>query len=259
MTGKFIPRNHLRGRIGSFKFEATLSSTGESIKFDANFQVSGVEEDSWHIFQERVESMHRSQEPRRKELKRLHKKFDRELRDDDNDDDIKQIQERIHLLEEELSGIDDIRKAIEKTIQRRTSLLDPSMIAYSDYRTLVALEEQINSWAQEGVKSQYGLEITIENLKRDRTLLETLQSEDRNRLLEDQRRVEETSRKIRNLPIEHEIKSKDDELKLLREKRYQLMERADYDDIDQEELDQINTEISQINTGISQLKDMILI
>ena len=267
----------LRGRIGSFKFEISPLSAGQPVKFEADFQISGVEKDSWHVFQERIESMHRSQEPRRKELKRLHDKFDNELRDYDNDDDdFNPIKEKIHSIEEELSGIDNIRKSIEKTIQRRLNLLDSDMIAYSDYRNLEAMEREINSWAREGVKSQYGLEITIENLKRDRTLEETWKSEDALKVIEGQRRAKEihrqimmdkvdeavekleaekVKRKIRMDMITSGTQSKANELKLLQEKRCKLIARSDYD---QEELDQIDTEISRLENNLpdSSLEDM---
>ena len=165
---------------------------------------------------------------------------------------------------------DNIRKVIEKSIQRRLNLLDVNTIAYTDYRNLTAMEKEINSWAQEAVKKQYGLVISIENLKRDRTLEETWKSEDARKVLEDQCRSRDIQRQIKMDKVDEAVaqlaeekvirkiridaitagnRSTAAELELLRKQRSELISKRRYDDDSEEEqetLDRVEKEIKRL-------------
>jgi hypothetical protein len=270
----------LRGRIGKFQFEVLPLSVGEPVKFYAEFQILGVEQNSWYIFQERMESMQRTQETRRKELERLQDIYDRDVRRSFADDaqDLRQMQEQIRLIEEEMSGIDNIRRAIESSIQQRLQTLEESALSYTDFRNLDAMQQAINTWAKDGVKKQYGLEIVIENLRRDRTLEETLQAEDARKTLEDDRRrkdvqrqlkmnevdeaaalleAEKKQREIRLKSLTASSQAKSDELEQLRSKRAKLIKHFDAKH-DQEELDHLDNEIKRLedNLPISSIENM---
>lgn len=155
-------------------------------------------------------------------------------------------------------------------------------IAYTDYRNLTAMEKEINSWAQEAVKKQYGLVISIENLKRDRTLEETWKSEDARKVLEDQCRSRDIQRQIKMDKVDEAVaqlaeekvirkiridaitagnRSTAAELELLRKQRSELISKRRYDDDSEEEqetLDRVEKEIKRLESEIpkSSLEDM---
>lgn len=256
----------MRGRVGSFQFEVLPLSGGDPVRFYAEFQVLGVEKDSWYIFQERMESMQRSQESRRMELERIKERYKREVKRsfDDDAQDLTQIQKQIRLIEEELSGIDSIRKAIESSVQQKLSLLPESATAYADSRDLAAMQKEINDWARQGVKKQYGLEIEVENLRRISRTLEEQQSAEYNRKLREAQhqgkidRIEEAlalgkaekhrDEIHRNMLISRS-KSNSEELQKLREKRAKLV--RDFDPkTDQEELKHLDEQIALLESQL---------
>jgi hypothetical protein len=267
----------LRGRVGTLQIEILPLSSGEPIKFHADFQVLGVEQNSWYTFQERMESMQISQETRRQELTRLREIYDREVKRIFSDDsqELNQMQLKIRIIEEELSGIDTIRRAIENSVQQRLRLLDERVTAYTDFLDLNIMQKAFNTWSNEGVKSQYGLEIRIENLRRDRTLEEIRNAEDTNLLNAAERalRMNNVDKAVARLEarkkqdkIDLEMltsgsQAKSDELKQLREKRAKLIKNFTKSS-DQEELDHLDAEIKRLeedlpNSSLEGMKSLL--
>jgi len=255
----------LRGKIGRFEFEIRPSG-GEVVKFFAEFQVLGVETNSWYLFQERIEDLQRLLQPLRQERDRLKAVYSKwiEKRFDDDEDELKKTRDRILDIERELSGIDVIRQAIESGVRDQLTQLGTHLSANLAPKQLDALKIKINEWARASVKRQYGLEVSIENLHRLSTpeedrqallrsksqeVLYTLKGNEVDKVLasaDADKEQHETYLKM----MKSSRQAKSNELKLLHEKRASLITKSDPESY-QDDLKHLDQQIENLVKDIS--------
>ena len=244
----------LRGEVPSFEFVISSLTGGESITFRAQFQVDGVGKDSWVTFDSRMGAMLRAQEPQRKELQRLEDLYDKDVKSSDLEDsgDLKALRDQMNAIQREISGIEVIKESIVSSIEQMLTVYDSAASAYIDPANLAALQKFINQWASESVREQYGLEISIRNLRRDRTEGESklfgVQNDLRIQATEDAKnalKIAEDQRNTQLKLMEGKSKSQLDELEKLRSDRSKLDPNGDAD------------EIERIDVRIQKLEDEI--
>lgn len=166
----------LMGMIGSFECTVPSLSGGEAIKFRGDFKVQGIEKGSWYIFQSVFESMRKSQTEMSQELSALKKQYSDVIDTgdvEDNQEELDSISVRIRKIENQIYGMDDIQKTIAKSIRSKLMTVDPQLLQFNDIKLSSTIERYINQWASASVIDQYGLEISVRHLERDRTLQET--------------------------------------------------------------------------------------
>jgi hypothetical protein len=245
----------LRGEVPSFEFVINSLTGGEAITFRAQFQVEGVGKDSWVTFDSRMGAMLRAQEPQRQELKRLKDLYDKQVKSSDLEDskELKALRNQMNIIQREISGIEVIKESIVSSIEQILSAYDSAASTYIDPANLAALQKSINQWASESVREQYGLEISIRNLRRDRTEGERKLFEVQNTLRIEATKDAETALKIAENQREAQFKlmqgksqSKLEELEKLRSKRSKLDPNEEADEIKQMD-NRINDLEAEIN------------
>jgi hypothetical protein len=239
----------LNGKVEDFEFTIDSLSGGESVRFQARFQVESVLEDSWHTFYSRMGLMQKSQEPRRKEFKRLENNHERlaqssELEDAD---ELQKLREQMEIIKREVSGIEFIKKSITSSIEQMLSTFDSDASTYTDFANLLALQVEMNRWAKQSVKNEYGLEISIRNVRRNRLESDQELSEAQKALklnrIKDIKRLEDERRDVNFKMLQAKGKSQLEELEKLRRN---LMTVEDED-----EILQLNKRISRLENEIS--------
>jgi hypothetical protein len=237
----------LRGKVPSFDFEITPLKGGESITFQAQFQIDAVGKESWVTFNSRMGSILHDKNPQYKELLRLKEVYERDIKTSDLEDSqaLKAIRDKMSELEQEVSGIDRIKESIINSIEQILSYKDPNSIG--------ALENKINEQARKSVKNQYGLEITISNLRRKPTEQEKNLSGAKKSLsmegIKDMTtalQAAEIKRTAQINAVRSSSNSKTEELKKLQERKSKL----DSND-DQEEILQINQQIHALENDLN--------
>ena len=248
----------LMGIIGSFECEIPSLSGGEPVIFQGDFKILGIERGSWYTFQSAFQSMRESQQELLNELQALKSQHAEvvSLGDvEDSREELDEISHRIRSIEREIFGIDDIRKSIEKSINARLATADSQNLRYADINMLSSIEKYINKVARESVVEQYGLEIKIRNLYRNRTQQEERLFEARKQL--EAERVDEALAQI-----EDKRKERENLQKMTSRRRQALLSELDklYEqrskfildsDIDSEELSHLNSQIDRLEIEIS--------
>ena len=150
--------------------------------------------------------------------------------------------------------MDNIKNSIEKSINAKLTTIDNELLRYTDNKHLSTMERWVNKWGRESVVKQYGLEIEIINLYRNRTQQEEYLSEARTQLQKakvDEARAQVESRtKQRQKQLEmseRKNKAQSDELNKLYEQRAKLIADPDADsdewDYLKEKIDYLEKEI----------------
>ena len=162
----------LMGMVGSFQCEVPSLTGGDPVNFQGDFKILSIEQGSWYVFQSAFQSMRESQQELLQELKALKEDYSNliDLGDvEDSRKELQKISQRIHTIENEIFGMHNIKKSIEKSINAKLTTADSQLLRYTDMKLLSTMERYINQWAKESVVEQYGLEINIRNLSRTRT------------------------------------------------------------------------------------------
>lgn len=243
----------LMGMLGSFECEVPSLIGGETVKFRGDFKVQGIERGSWYIFQSVFEAMRKSQEELRQELEALKNQYSSiiKLGDvEDSKEELESISARIREIESEVFGMDDIQKSIEKSIRSKLITVDPQLLQFNDIQLSSTIERYINQWAKESVIEQYGLEISIRHLERDRTQHEAYlfnaQQEIETARVDDALFQVKARHEQRQKQLEMSMKksqSEYEDLSRLYEQRSKIVGDVD---VDQDELDHINRQIKQL-------------
>ncbi|MCL2924379.1 MAG: hypothetical protein MGF17_07070 [Trichodesmium sp. MAG_R04] len=247
----------LMGVIGSFNCKVLSLTGGETVKFQGEFKILGIEQGSWYVFQSAFQSMRESQQELLKELKALKKQYSKIVNSSDvadNREELDEVSLRIRDIENEVFGMDNIKNSIEKSINAKLTTIDNELLRYTDNKHLSTMERWVNKWGRESVVKQYGLEIEIINLYRNRTQQEEYLSEARTQLQKakvDEARAQVESRtKQRQKQLEmseRKNKAQSDELNKLYEQRAKLIADPDADsdewDYLKEKIDYLEKEI----------------
>lgn len=243
----------LMGMIGSFECEVPSLHGGEPVKFQGDFKIAGIEQGSWYIFQSAFQSMRESQRELLLELEALRKQYSEVINLGDVEDSREELDEtslRIRTIENEIFGIDNIKKSVEKSINAKLATADSQLLQYRDIKLLSTMESYINQWAKESVIEQYGLEVNIRNLSRHRTKDEEYLFTAQNKLA--QAKVDEALAQVeaRNEQRQRQLEmssrknqSQSDELDKLYKQRAKLI--ADVD-ADPDELEHLNKQIDRL-------------
>jgi hypothetical protein len=257
--------NELQGKIGRFEFEIRPSG-GEAVKFFAEFQVLGVESNSWYLFQARIEDLQRLLQPLRQERDRLQAVYSRQMERSfiDDEAELEKTRDRILDIERELSGIDVIRQAIESGVRDQLTQLGNHLSANLAPQQLDALKIKINEWARASVKRQYGLEVSVENLHRLSTpeedrqaALQSKSQEARYTLKENEvdkvlalAEADKDQHETYIRMLKSDRQAKFNELKLLHEKRARLITKLDPESYE-DELKHLDQQIEALVKEVS--------
>jgi cell fate (sporulation/competence/biofilm development) regulator YmcA (YheA/YmcA/DUF963 family) len=245
----------LRGKVPSFDFEITPLKGGESITFQAQFQIDAVGKESWVTFNSRMGSILHDKDPQYKELLRLKEVYERDVRTSDLEDSqaLKATRDKMSELEQEVSGIERIKESIINSIEQMLSIIDGKILSYKDLGSIGVLEDKINEQARKSVKDQYGLEITISNLRRKPTAEEKNLSEAKKSLFMEgikdittALQAGEIKRTAQINATQLSTNSKIEELRKLQERKLKL----DPND-DQEEILQISRQIQALENDLN--------
>lgn len=246
----------LMGMIGSFECEVPSLTGGETVKFQGDFKILAIEQGSWYIFQSAFQSMRESQQELLQELQALKEQYSRIIRLDgveDNREDLDEISLRIRTIENEIFGMDDIKRSIEKSVNAKLTVVDSELFGSTDIKLLSTMERYINQWARESVIEQYGLEINIRNLSRIRTQQEAYLYEAQKQL--EKAKVDEALAKVEAIKEQNlkelEINSirnqaKVDQLKKLYEQKAKILL-----DPDSDEIKNLNEQINNLEKEVS--------
>jgi hypothetical protein len=243
----------LRGEIAPFDFEIDSLTGGESIKYYARFQIEGVGKESWYTFQARMRKMQRSHLSLRKELDRLEILHGELVLSSELGDvgELENLRAQMDAIKLSTSGIGAIRESVVSSIRQMLSTIDNPALAYIDSANLSALQDAINEWAGKGVREEYGLEISIRGLRRDRTEREKKLADVQNRLklspVEDAEialKAATDDRETQLKMIQSNNKSKFAELEKLKEKRLKLITQAESDE-DEDGIKYLDEKISK--------------
>ncbi|NEP57079.1 MAG: hypothetical protein F6K31_08645 [Symploca sp. SIO2G7] len=159
----------LMGMIGSFNCEVPSPTGGEAIKFQGDFKILGIEQNSWYIFQSAFTSLLLFKQELLQEieaLKNQHSDLISLGNVKDNREELDQITQRIRTVEDQISGRYYIRRSIERNVNANLKYADYQLLRCADIKLLSTMERHINEWARERVVAEYGLEINIRNLHR---------------------------------------------------------------------------------------------
>ena len=170
----------LIGMVGSFECKVPSLMGGEAVTFQGDFKILGIEQDSWYTFQLAFQSMRQSQQELLQECQALTQQYSKVIKSgdvEDNRDKFDKINHRIRVIENEIFGMDDIKKSIEKSVKAKLMTRNSQFLTYTDMKCVYDMERDINQWARNSVVEQYGLDINIINLSRRRTQQEEYFSE----------------------------------------------------------------------------------
>ena len=162
----------LIGMVGSFNCEVLSLTGGEAVKLLGEFKILGIEQGSWYIFQSAFQPMRESQQELLKELKALKNQYSKVVSSGDieyNREELDEVSQRIRAIENEVFGMDNIKRSIEKSVNAKLTTIDSEILKYTDNKFLSTMENFVNQLARESVIKQYGLEIEITNFYRTRT------------------------------------------------------------------------------------------
>jgi hypothetical protein len=162
----------LMGMVGSFNCEVLSLTGGEAVKLLGEFKILGIEQGSWYIFQSAFQPMRESQQELLKELKALKNQYSKVVSSGDieyNREELDEVSQRIRAIENEVFGMDNIKRSIEKSVNAKLTTIDSEILKYTDNKFLSTMENFVNQLARESVIKQYGLEIEITNFYRTRT------------------------------------------------------------------------------------------
>ncbi len=171
----------LTGMIGKFECEIPSNSGAEPVKLEGQFKVETIGEASWYRFQSVFLSRQQSQQRLRQEVDKLNEQHS-DLMDlgdvDDNRDEIDKINQRIKAIENEIFGLDEIRHCIQESlVSNLFGIFDSPDLQYTSFQDKSAIDEAINNWASASVIDQYGLKISLRNIKRSQTDREKYQQQ----------------------------------------------------------------------------------
>lgn len=246
----------LSGKVENFEFTINSLTGGESVRFQGRFQVEGVADDCWNIFYNRMGLMQRSKEPRHQELQRLQNVHARLLQAGDLEEmeELQAIRQQMEAIKREISGIEDIKDSIVSSVEQMLSAYDSTASTYVDLANLGALQKEINKWAGKSVEDEYGLTISIRNLRRNRTECEERLFKVQNTLrlepIEDAEIASQAAgikRETQRKMTEAKYNSRLTELEKLRDKRAKLS--LHYDE-NKEEIEQLDHQISLLENEI---------
>jgi hypothetical protein len=164
-------------------FECTIPSNSgaESTALKGSFKIEGIANGCWNTFQSVFLSTQHSQQ-------RLWKKLEVSNAEhlellalgdiQDNRIEIDQIDKRIKAIENEIFGLDKIKTCIEDTIETNlSSIYDSQTLQYTSSEDRNEISQEINIWASESVINQYGLRISLFNIRRTQTKVERYQQQ----------------------------------------------------------------------------------
>jgi hypothetical protein len=160
------------------KFECTIDSTtgAESATLNGSFKIVRIEDGYWNTFQSVFLSTQQSQQRLWNELKGLNIKHSELLAEGDiqnNRVEIDRIDERIKDIENEIFGLDKIRNCIQESIATNLfGIFDSPTLQYASPEDRNAISQEMNNWASKSVRNQYGLEISLFNIRRSQTNVE---------------------------------------------------------------------------------------
>ena len=247
----------LMGMVGSFKCEVPSLTGGEPVSFQGDFKISGIEQGSWYIFQSAFQSMRESQQELLQEFEALKKQYSEviSLGDvEDSREELDEISQRIRTIENEIFGMDDIKRSIEKSFNAKLTTADSELLRYTDLKLLSVMERYINQWGRESVVEQYGLEITVRNLYRTRTkqkqYLSDAQQQLENAKVDEalaqvEARKEQRQKQLEMSSIRNEAQS--DQLKKLYDLRAKFITDSD---ADSDELEHLNQQINRLEKEV---------
>lgn len=247
----------LMGMVGSFNCEVLSLTGGEAVKLLGEFKILGIEQGSWYIFQSAFQSMRESQQELLKELKALKNQYSKVVSSGDieyNREELDEVSQRIRAIENEVFGMDNIKRSIEKSVNAKLTTIDSEILKYTDNKFLSTMENFVNQLARESVIKQYGLEIEITNFYRTRTegekyLFNAKTQLERAKIDEALAQVEARTQQRQNQleMSSRRNKAKSYELNKLYEERARLI--ADTN-VDPDELDYLNEKIDHLEKEI---------
>lgn len=247
----------LMGMVGSFNCEVLSLTGGEAVKLLGEFKILGIEQGSWYIFQSAFQSMRESQQELLKELKALKNQYSKVVSSgdiEDNREELDEVSQRIRAIENEVFGMDNIKRSIEKSVNAKLTTIDSEILKYTDNKFLSTMENFVNQLARESVIKQYGLEIEITNFYRTRTegekyLFNAKTQLERAKIDEALAQVEARTQQRQNQleMSSRRNKAKSYELNKLYEERARLI--ADTN-VDPDELDYLNEKIDHLEKEI---------
>ena len=247
----------LIGMVGSFNCEVLSLTGGEAVKLLGEFKILGIEQGSWYIFQSAFQSMRESQQELLKELKALKNQYSKVVSSGDieyNREELDEVSQRIRAIENEVFGMDNIKRSIEKSVNAKLTTIDSEILKYTDNKFLSTMENFVNQLARESVIKQYGLEIEITNFYRTRTegekyLFNAKTQLERAKIDEALAQVEARTQQRQNQleMSSRRNKAKSYELNKLYEERARLI--ADTN-VDPDELDYLNEKIDHLEKEI---------
>ena len=248
----------LMGMIGFFECQVPSLTGGDTVKFQGDFKIISVEQGSWYTFQSRFQSRQKSQLQLREELDALKKQHSKLIGMgdlEDNREEIEGINQRVNAIENEIFGLDDIKKSIEKSINAKLVTVDSELLMYRDIQHLSTMERYINQWAKESVVEQHGLDINIRHLTRTRTkqeehLFKTQQELEIAKINEAKEQLEARNKQRQKLleMSSRREQAKSDELNKLYERRLKII--ADADLADPDELKSLDEQIEHLEVEI---------
>lgn len=260
----------LMGMIGKFECEIPSKSGAEPVQLEGQFKVETIAEGSWYRFQSVFLSKKQSQQRLRQELAKLNEQHTElmSLGDvQDNQIEIAPINQRINAIENEIFGLDEIRHCIQASLlSNLLGIFDSPELQYTSLRDKSAIDKEINNWAQASVIDQYGLKISLQNIKRSQTALEKYQQQvtqatlDANyeqslNQLEESQKQSQQKLEAKTTRIEKQLNTskniyddKDAQLKELFKKRSQLKLIGDEDS--KQELQSIEEEIRTLEAEL---------
>ena len=247
----------LMGMVGSFNCEVLSLTGGEAVKLLGEFKILGIEQGSWYIFQSAFQPMRESQQELLKELKALKNQYSKVVSSGDieyNREELDEVSQRIRAIENEVFGMDNIKRSIEKSVNAKLTTIDSEILKYTDNKFLSTMENFVNQLARESVIKQYGLEIEITNFYRTRTegekyLFNAKTQLERAKIDEALAQVEARTQQRQNQleMSSRRNKAKSYELNKLYEERARLI--ADTN-VDPDELDYLNEKIDHLEKEI---------
>jgi len=263
----------LMGMIGKFECEIPSNSGAEPVKLEGQFKVETIGERSWYKFQSVFLSKQQSQQRSRRELEQLNKQHSDLMRlgdEQENRFEIDQINQRINAIENDIFGLDEIRHCIQESlISNLFGIFDSPDLQYTSRQVKSEIDEAVNKWAYESVIDQYGLKISLKNIKRSQTDREKYQQQLTQKTLEvnyeqsikqieesknqSQQKLEARTTKIeKQLNMSKNIyEDKDAQLQELYKQRRQLKLIGDEDS--KQELKYIEEEIRNLESEIIDL------
>lgn len=247
----------LMGMVGSFKCEVPSLTGGEPVTFQGDFKILGIEQGSWYIFQSAFQSMRESQQELLQEFDALKKQYSEviSLGDvEDSREELDEISQRIRTIENEIFGMDDIKRSIEKSVNAKLTTAESEFLRYTDLQLLSIMERYINQWGRESVVEQYGLEVSVRNLSRTRTeqekyLFDAQQQLQKAKVDEALAQVE-ARKEQRQKQLEMSLRrnqAQSDELNKLYDLRAKLITDSD---ADSDELKHLNQQINRLEQEV---------